>query len=75
VNDTWLEVVGVLSEQLMAGAQFSGGKMQDLNNIVYIPLNTFQYRFWDASERNEGRSGRHRPAPEAGPTAWKWPRW
>ena len=25
----------------------SGGSMQDLNNIVYIPLNTFQYRFWD----------------------------
>jgi len=24
--------------------------MQDLNNIVYIPLNTFQYRFWDQSE-------------------------
>ncbi|MGA2267724.1 MAG: ABC transporter permease [Bryobacteraceae bacterium] len=49
-NDTWLEVVGVLSEQLMAGAQNTGGAMQDLNNIVYIPLNTFQYRFWDQSE-------------------------
>ena len=23
--------------------------MQDINNIVYIPLNTFQYRFWDQS--------------------------
>ena len=21
--------------------------MQDLNNIIFIPLNTFQYRFWD----------------------------
>jgi putative ABC transport system permease protein len=49
VNDTWLEVVGVLSEQLMAGASSSGGSMQDINNIVYIPLNTFQYRFWDTS--------------------------
>jgi putative ABC transport system permease protein len=49
VNDVWLEVVGVLSEQLMAGAQNTGGAMQDLNNIVYIPLNTFQYRFWDQS--------------------------
>jgi putative ABC transport system permease protein len=47
VNDTWMEVVGVLNEQLMAGAQNSGGAMQDVNNIVYIPLNTFQYRFWD----------------------------
>jgi len=49
VNDNWLEVVGVLAEQLMAGSQNSGGSMQDINNIVYIPLNTFQYRFYDQS--------------------------
>lgn len=49
VNDTWLEVVGVLQEQIMAGSQSSGGGMQDINNIVYIPLNTIQYRFWDQS--------------------------
>jgi putative ABC transport system permease protein len=34
LNDTWLEVVGVLS---------------DSSDIVYIPFNTFQYRFWDIS--------------------------
>jgi putative ABC transport system permease protein len=49
VNDTWLQVVGVLQEQIMAGSQSSGGTMQDINNIVYIPLNTFQYRYWDQS--------------------------
>jgi len=49
VNDTWLEVVGVLKEQLMAGSQSSGGTMQDVNNIIYIPANTFQYRYWDRS--------------------------
>jgi putative ABC transport system permease protein len=49
VNDTWLEVVGVLHEQLLAGAQSSGGSMQDINNIIYVPLNTMQYRFWDQS--------------------------
>ena len=49
VNDTWLEVIGVLSEQLAASGQSSGGKMQDLNNIVFIPLNTFQYRYFDRS--------------------------
>ena len=42
VNDTWLEVVGVLKEQIMAGAQSSGGTMQDSNNIIYVPINTFQ---------------------------------
>ena len=49
INDIWLQVVGVLSEQLMAGSTNSGGSMQDINNIVYIPQNTFQYRFWDTS--------------------------
>ena len=49
VNDTWLEVVGVLQEQIMAGWQSSGGAMQDINNIIYVPLNTMQYRFWDQS--------------------------
>ena len=52
VNDAWMEVVGVLSEQLMAGSQSSGGAMQDINNIIYIPINTLQYRFWDQSFAN-----------------------
>ena len=52
VNDTWLEVIGVLNEQIMAGAQNAPtGGMQDPNNIVYVPLNTFQYRFWDQSSQ------------------------
>ena len=49
VNDAWLEVVGVLAGQLMAGSTNAGGRMQDLDNIVYIPLNTFEYRFYDQS--------------------------
>jgi putative ABC transport system permease protein len=47
VNENWLEVTGVLQEQLLSGAQSSGASMQDLNNIVFIPLGTFEYRFWD----------------------------
>jgi putative ABC transport system permease protein len=47
VNDAWLEVVGVLHEQLMAGSTNTGSSMLDINNIIYIPLNTMQYRFWD----------------------------
>jgi putative ABC transport system permease protein len=49
VNDTWLKVVGVLNEQITSGSQNIGAHMQDLNNIVFIPLDTFQYRFWDVS--------------------------
>ena len=66
VNDAWLEVIGVLHEQLMSGSQNSGGAMQDINNIIYIPLNTFQYRFWDQSSGTEGRSRRHRNPPQTG---------
>jgi len=50
VNDTWLQVVGVLKEQIMAGSQSSGGAMLDINNIVYVPLNSFRHRFWDRSQ-------------------------
>ena len=49
VNDNWLEVVGVLAETVPATSKSSGGKMEDLNNVVYIPFNTFKYRFWDMS--------------------------
>jgi len=49
VNDTWLEVVGVLGETLTAGGQSRGGRMENLNNVIYVPFNTFQYRFWDMS--------------------------
>ena len=50
VNDTWLRVIGVLGtrggNQAPAG---SGAADHDWNNAIYIPLNTFQYRFWDNS--------------------------
>jgi putative ABC transport system permease protein len=47
VNDTWVQVVGVLARQLTSGAGGPGIQGQDRNNAIYIPLNTFQYRFWD----------------------------
>ncbi len=49
MNDNWLEVVGVLGETIAATGKSSGGKMEDLNNVVYIPADTFRYRFWDMS--------------------------
>ncbi|MBC8164869.1 MAG: FtsX-like permease family protein, partial [Bryobacteraceae bacterium] len=48
-NDTWLEVVGILRERIAAGERSKGSQMEDPNNIVYVPFNTFQYRFWDMS--------------------------
>jgi len=48
VNDNWLRVIGVLGEQVGEGAA-SGSRAMDRNNAIFIPQNTFQYRFWDSS--------------------------
>ncbi|HAX42500.1 MAG: ABC transporter permease [Bryobacteraceae bacterium] len=45
VNDTWLQVIGVLAEQVTT----ESGRNQDRNNAIFIPFNTFAYRFWDSS--------------------------
>ena len=45
VNDTWLQVVGVLQNQVSSGS--GTAQSQDPNLVIYIPLNTFQYRFFD----------------------------
>lgn len=44
VNDTWLRVVGVLKPLTSSG---SGTQSVDPNRLIYIPLTTFQYRFFD----------------------------
>lgn len=49
VNDTWLQVVGVLGETVKSTGQTHGGRMEDLNSIIYVPFNTFEYRFFDMS--------------------------
>jgi putative ABC transport system permease protein len=48
-NDTWLEVIGVLRERIKSGESSRGGQMEDPNNVIYVPFNTMQYRFWDMS--------------------------
>jgi putative ABC transport system permease protein len=47
LEDTWLKVMGVLREQVASGAQNLASAGADVNNRIYIPLSTFQYRFWD----------------------------
>ncbi|MGH9465760.1 MAG: ABC transporter permease [Terriglobales bacterium] len=44
VDTTWLRVIGVLDEQLSGGVAGP-----DWNNVIYTPLNTFNYRFYDNS--------------------------
>ncbi len=50
VNDTWLRVVGVIGEMLASTGQSRGGRMENLNSVIYVPLNTFQYRFWNMED-------------------------
>ncbi len=47
VNDSWLEVIGTLGQTLATTGQTHGGRLEDLNNVIYVPFNTFQYRFWN----------------------------
>ena len=47
VDGTWLQVVGVLEEQLAQNPRRESGATADINNLIYIPINTFEYRFQD----------------------------
>ena len=55
VNDTWLQVVGVLQNQISSGS--GTAQAVDPNFIVYVPLNTFQYRFFDTGSFKDELEG------------------
>jgi putative ABC transport system permease protein len=47
VDGTWLEVIGVLRARFAENPRRDGGATQDLDNVVYVPINTYEYRFFD----------------------------
>ncbi|HUR37839.1 MAG TPA: ABC transporter permease [Terriglobales bacterium] len=47
VNDQWLQVVGIAGPQLSSGGAIEGVPSQDLNNLIYVPLNTALLRLED----------------------------
>jgi putative ABC transport system permease protein len=49
VEDTWLRVIGVLRGETGSGSENLAAEGSDVNNRIYTPLNTFEYRFWDLS--------------------------
>lgn len=49
VDDQWLHVIGVAGPQLSAGTDVAGMPAQDLNNLIYAPLNTVVYRLQNAT--------------------------
>jgi putative ABC transport system permease protein len=55
VNDTWLHVVGVLANQASSGS--GTAQSTDPNLVIYVPLNTFQYRFFQQGELKDDLDG------------------
>src|SRR5438445_6280429 len=47
VNDKTLHIIGVVGPQLSAGGAIEGVSSQDLNNLIYVPLNTAMFRLED----------------------------
>lgn len=47
VNDTWLQVIGVLAGQSAADSEVEGLEATDRNNLILAPLNTVMRRFED----------------------------
>jgi putative ABC transport system permease protein len=57
VNDTWLRTIGVLERRLASASQAAEVQIQDLNNAVFIPFDTFQYRFSNSSYLKDDLDG------------------
>ena len=47
INDTWLQVVGILASQQSADSDVEGLEVINRNNLVIAPLNTVMRRFED----------------------------
>jgi putative ABC transport system permease protein len=48
VNEEWFRVIGVASPQLSTDTEVAGIPSQDLNNIIYVPLNSAVLRMEDS---------------------------
>jgi putative ABC transport system permease protein len=47
VNEQWFRVIGVVGPMLTAQTPLEGVSSQDLNNLIYVPLNAAVYRLED----------------------------
>jgi putative ABC transport system permease protein len=46
-NEQWLRVIGVVGPQMSSGGAVEGASSQDLNNLIYTPLNSALLRMED----------------------------
>ncbi len=49
INDTWLQVIGVLAGETAGDSEVEGLEVTDRNNLIIAPLNTVMRRFEDSN--------------------------
>jgi putative ABC transport system permease protein len=48
INEQWLHVIGIAAPQISAGSEVAGVPNQDLNNLIYAPVNSVVLRLEDS---------------------------
>jgi len=48
LNELWCHIIGTVGPQLATQTEVSGVPTEDMNNIIYAPLNSVLYRFEDS---------------------------
>src|SRR5947209_4258175 len=48
INEQWCHVIGIVAPQLAPQTEVSGVRTEDMNNLVYAPLNAVLYRLEDS---------------------------
>jgi putative ABC transport system permease protein len=68
VRDVWLEVVGIIEEKLISEKAQENLGIRDVNQDVYIPINTFLVRYKNRKAVGDlgGNRGRNQGGPSGG---------
>jgi putative ABC transport system permease protein len=48
LNEQWFHIVGVVAPELAAQGDSAGAQNEDLNNVIYAPLNSVRFRMEDS---------------------------
>jgi len=48
LNDQWCHVIGIVAPQMAPQSDVSGVRTEDMNNLIYAPLNSVRYRLEDS---------------------------
>jgi len=51
LNDQWCHVIGIAAPQMAPQSEISGVRTEDMNNLIYAPLNSVRYRLEDSQSR------------------------